>query len=287
MTGGEEESGQRGAGDWGGLADGQSDGEGGGNLTAPVGGATSTATGGSNATSNTTFAAAAGNGTSPSGTANGTATAPAANGTTPSNLTMEAPILAPGDLWRYSSSAPYYNATIDVEVTARKPYWSYEAYEQKSITVLPGMGVSMKTETTSLDRVSDLARLKSESKTSVDTPYGDRESSSSTVYDPPCIVVKWPLFNGSSWQSTCTSTMSKDGSDANQTSESQSYVVAIETVDVPAGSFQTFKVTTLIGSRVRHDYYAEAACGIVKSVIPGQNGDLVNELQYYSCNSTS
>jgi hypothetical protein len=114
----------------------------------------------------------------------------------------------------------------------------------------------------------------------------------SVDYDEPCGTNAWPLSVGMEWDVECTSstttTTPAGEPPAQEATTSTSYVVeAVESVTVPAGTFEAFKITYTEHSDTMETtgtmWYAPAACHAVKveQDAPGTGGTL--ELQSFEC----
>lgn len=187
--------------------------------------------------------------------------------------------LVTGDIWNYSSERPGVVSTIIEEVQAVESMTAaggtHEAYRisQRIHATHVGGGFGT-TNTTSWMRTSDHALLRSSFEVNAlgETFNGTAE------YEQPCRHYHWPLEVGNSWTSSCKR---QDGH-----SETTTFRVDdLETVTVPAGTFQAYRITQQArDGTTTTTWHADAACGTVKEVsIDAQGTTMTTVLQSYAC----
>lgn len=231
-----------------------------------------------------------GNGTGDLGNMTGNATSSGGNGTA-SNLTappvvlMQMPSIRVGSHWVYETHGPNYEAHYDIKVDSATEVQGEAAYRMHTaMTSNPSVELSMSSDTFTWERIEDQASYGSKTNTTIQSVYGDYSSTSEVDYSPPCLSMQWPLVANGSGSWTCYGTTSKDGGSPQQGTTAVAFkVIGVEDVDVAAGHFRAVHLRVSNGNGARDDYYASAACGLVKSEVKSDSSDLVRELQSYSC----
>ncbi len=106
-----------------------------------------------------------------------------------------------------------------------------------------------------------------------------RTAATTTRFDPPLITMRWPLRVGDSW----TQSVSMDNGTASRTLRVKADVVAYESITVPAGSFDAFKIViTINGAPFRDSWFAPALGALVRSVASdGKGGFVTREVTDY------
>lgn len=113
---------------------------------------------------------------------------------------------------------------------------------------------------------------------------------STTVYDPPCPGLQFPLEVGQQWTTSCTkiTTVNRTGQVTTTQITTDYAVLREEQVTVAAGTFDALVIETNATMAAKEDtWYSPQACGYVKIVAPTAQGDFVDELTDYSCANPS
>lgn len=150
-------------------------------------------------------------------------------------------------------------------------------------------------------QTADAAQIKTVSKTTSTPPTfpgapasGPTTSTTTTVYDPPCVEFQFPLADGKQWTSTCHSTTSTDGGTEHTSDSTQSFKVnGTKSVTVPAGTFETWQIVNATDPNGGTIAFASDACNFVRfdftqpGETPGsQPMSIALELQSYKCADT-
>ncbi len=138
-------------------------------------------------------------------------------------------------------------------------------------------------------RVEDYATLQLEGKVIIE---GSVEADVLEAFDPAFVQSFYPYTKDYEWVSQAEYYLKRGGEDPVQgVAKLRAQVTAIETVEVPAGSFQTWRLETDIeyeGERVTSNvvqWWSQEACGIVKEERFDRDGELLNrmELSDFDC----
>jgi hypothetical protein len=195
-----------------------------------------------------------------------------------------APPLKVGQKWTLATSSGGATSTIASEVQAIEDHAGASAYRIAQAITAGVPGATSTSNATSWTRVSDGASL--ETDATFHLTYGGQTmaSSSTTTYSPPCRSLRWPLAPGATWSVTCTSTTTSNGQ-SRTTSTTTTYAVGgQESVTVPAGTFNAYKVTVDGGSSTTTEWVDPTACaGIVKTSSSSNGQIYTGELQSESC----
>ncbi len=191
---------------------------------------------------------------------------------------VDSPALSVGDQWveRTVTGGPY---PSDV-TTTRKVL-------EKDVSLVVGSTThtTYKLEVTSAGsttsqwlRMSDLAAV----KTYTESQY----AKVTTTYETPC-ATDWPIAVGKSWTTTCgfsTQTETSYGNTPSTGTKTETYeVVSMESVTVPAGTFDTYKITFTSGSTTGTQWYAAEACTPAKTTQTTNGTETTLTLESYVC----
>jgi hypothetical protein len=170
-------------------------------------------------------------------------------------------------------------------VKAIEDHAGASAYRLEGTVDSSAAGASTTASSTSWTRVSDQASM--ETQATAHLSYGgySSDSTTTTVYDPPCASLHWPLAVGAAWTATCTATTtSSSGGGSHTATTTTNYTVeGKESVTVKAGTFDAFRLRVESGGQVQTEWVAAAACGMVKSVATSQGQTATTELTAYQC----
>lgn len=195
------------------------------------------------------------------------------------------PQLSVGDFWEHESSGGGATVTTRMEVKAIEDHRGASAYRLEGTIETSASGGSFDADSTSWIRVSDHANLETESSTSLSFGGQSYDTTTTTVYDPPCVELRWPLTVGATWTVTCTSTTtSSSGGSSQTTTNSTTYTVeAEESVTVEAGTFDAFRLRVEAEDQTHKMWVSEEACGMVKSEATAEGQTVTTELVDYQC----
>ena len=98
-----------------------------------------------------------------------------------------------------------------------------------------------------------------------------------TKFSPPFRMIRWPLQVGDTWSETITIEQSTG---RRQSAQSKVDVVSYETIAVPSGNYQAYKIiASLNGTRFREIWYAPETRTFVRTITYNSSGDqVVSEL---------
>ena len=147
------------------------------------------------------------------------------------------------DFWQYSGSmeilSETYTTILHLEVKEKIAVTlGANTYDTNHCTMTMTASFGSSSITIAGDvwmRTSDLAIVKTESTF--------MSTTTTTTYEPPLEIFKFPLSSGQTWTSTTTQT-TKTGSITNSDNQTTTYIVTGPTsINVPAGAFNAFTVT--------------------------------------------
>lgn len=194
------------------------------------------------------------------------------------------PQLHVGDFWSHESSGGGATVKTRVQVLAVEEHAGASAYRLGGSVETDAGGANTTAESTSWTRASDHATMESHSTAHVSFGGQSYDSTTTTVYDPPCVTLRWGLSVGDSWTSTCTTkTTSSSGGEQTATKSTIYTVEARESVTVRAGTFDAYRLRTDSGGQSQTQWVSEEACGLVKSEATAQGQAVVTELVDYGC----
>lgn len=218
----------------------------------------------------------------PGGPSSAGSSQPATGGNGP---TGPPPQLTVGDFWEHESEGGGASVTTRMEVMAIEDYDGDSAYRLEGTIETSVSGSSFDADSTSWIRVSDHANIETESSTSLSFGGQSYDTTTTTVYDPPCATLRWPLTVGATWTVTCTSTTtSSSGGGSRTTTNSTTYTVeAQESVTVQAGTFDAFRIRVEADDQTHKQWISAEACGMVKSEANADGQTVTTELVDHEC----
>jgi hypothetical protein len=186
-----------------------------------------------------------------------------------------------GDTWDYSMTSSYLNVNITQVVDETKTIsvngTDYKVYSVSSDMTMSIMGIELTTPSTNYYQKSDLAMVKTETSTSL---LGMSTENVAT-FSPPKKDCNFPLEVGKIWSETCTAiSYSKLNNEMESYDEYETTfdysVSGMETVTVPAGTFECYKIvcTDEFGDETIGWY-----CPKVKNVVKQSSGDASDPVQ--------
>jgi hypothetical protein len=196
------------------------------------------------------------------------------------------PALHVGDTWTHKATGPNFDSTATTEVKAIEDHGGSSAYRIDGTLTTTSSGTTSTGTSKTWTRVSDGATLETQTTTHITVQGQSYDSTSTTVFDPPCEGWEWPLDVGDSWTRTChaTTTTSLGGGSTSSDTTTTTTVEARESVTVPAGTFNAYRLKVDSGGGgVSTVWYASEACGAVKTTASSQGQSVTSELQSYDC----
>lgn len=207
-------------------------------------------------------------------------------------LAVTAPTAAVGDKWTYAvPKSGGGNDTSITTVTASGEDIIYETNTWTNVTGTPGplgpVGGStsvMKTVTTV--RASDRA-VKT---VVVETPQGasgvSQQQTTTTTYDPPCVLLKWPVTLNATWDVACTYTVRTNVQLPSATppppSELKSKFRVTDREDVTVGG--TTYTAYRIANETTVQYFVPSVCSNVREGrLAGSTETVLRDLVSFSC----
>ncbi len=161
--------------------------------------------------------------------------------------------------------------------------------EQSGTMTVSGIEVETESEGETVVTADSLAIVRSETVMTMNVPYvGEMTTESKMQYTPPLSTVAFPLRVTDRWNATSTvrsttntsSAQGGESSNSTDTVTNQYICLATESIEVPAGSYETVVVyTEQIDGSFTLDYYAEGLSSAVRSETYTPERELVTILE--------
>lgn len=140
-------------------------------------------------------------------------------------------------------------------------------------------------------RVDDHATVQFEGRADGDILLeGDADTETLESFNPAFVQAYYPFTTGWKWKSTAQYYLEQDGESKQGRATLNAHVTDIQTIEVPAGTFETFRIEIDIeyeGQRVTSNvvqWWGQETCSIVREDRYNPNGELYNRMELSSFN---
>lgn len=190
-----------------------------------------------------------------------------------------------GDRWAYRMTGSGYDSSTTSRVTAIEDRHGARSYRIEGEVTTTAEGTESTGESTTWTRVSDGATVEVQVVTHLAYAGSSFDATSTTVFDPPCGNLQWPLTVGKTWATTCQATTTTSGGQPQTSTSTTTFAVeASERVTVAAGSFDAFRIRVSADGTASTQWVSATVCGgAVKTMTNAQGTTVTMELQSYAC----